>query len=233
MPFGQLKFKELGEEEPTREEESLAGVKALAAKLKLQTRRPSYLEWEARVRGQPWGSRTPGGVQRAEQGPGHPEDERDSGVCGFATVESALEWLRTELVSWCRWDRGHEGWARAEPPNRAGLGGLRHAEGTLGARRPAAAVGCAGVLQPQRFAPLPSMDGVRGVSQGSAAALPVSPAQRWGSWLCQGLRLSPPLPALPVARLRWASSAWHSRGGFRGVTQAAAAVRVQTPGHLS
>ncbi|NXS49668.1 F167A protein, partial [Balaeniceps rex] len=97
MPFGHLKFKELGEEEPAWEEESLDSVKALTAKLKLQTRRPSYLEWEARVRGQPWRSRTPGGARGTEQGPGHPEDERDGGVCGFATVESALEWLRTEL----------------------------------------------------------------------------------------------------------------------------------------
>ncbi|NXL03423.1 F167A protein, partial [Mesembrinibis cayennensis] len=97
MPFGHLKFKELGEEEPSWEEESLDSVKALTAKLKLQTRRPSYLEWEARVRGQPWRSRTPGVARGAEQGPGHPEDERDSGVCGFATMESALEWLRTEL----------------------------------------------------------------------------------------------------------------------------------------
>ncbi|XP_010293873.1 PREDICTED: protein FAM167B, partial [Phaethon lepturus] len=97
MPFGQLKFKELGEEEPTWEEESLDSVKALTAKLKLQTRRPSYLEWEARVRGQPWRSRTPGGARGAEQGPGHPENEWDGGICGFATVEAALEWLRMEL----------------------------------------------------------------------------------------------------------------------------------------
>ncbi|XP_041273483.1 protein FAM167B [Onychostruthus taczanowskii] len=86
MAFSQLKFKELGEEEPTWEEENLESVKALAAKLKLQTRRPSYLEWEARVRG--WG---------AQQSPGHPRQQQGGGVCGFATVEAALEWLRTEL----------------------------------------------------------------------------------------------------------------------------------------
>ncbi|NWR57243.1 F167A protein, partial [Bucorvus abyssinicus] len=97
MAFSQLKFKELGEEEPTWEEENLDSVKALAAKLKLQTRRPSYLEWEARVRGQPWRSRTPGGAPEAKQDPGHPEDKRDGGICGFATMEAALEWLRTEL----------------------------------------------------------------------------------------------------------------------------------------
>ncbi|KAJ7419441.1 protein FAM167B [Willisornis vidua] len=97
MALGQLKFKELGEEEPTWEEQTLDSVKALTAKLKLQTRRPSYLEWEARVRGQRWGTRTPGGHWGAEQGQGHPQDQQGSGVCGFATVELALEWLRTEL----------------------------------------------------------------------------------------------------------------------------------------
>uniref|UniRef100_A0A8C3ERB6 Family with sequence similarity 167 member B n=1 Tax=Corvus moneduloides TaxID=1196302 RepID=A0A8C3ERB6_CORMO len=97
MAFSQLKFKELGEEEPTWEEENLDSVKALTAKLKLQTRRPSYLEWEARVRGQRWGARTPAGTWGAEQSPGHPKEQQDGGVCGFATVEAALEWLRTEL----------------------------------------------------------------------------------------------------------------------------------------
>ncbi|NXP28056.1 F167A protein, partial [Scytalopus superciliaris] len=97
MAFSQLKFKELGEEEPTWEEENLDSVKALTAKLKLQTRRPSYLEWEARVRGQRWGTRTPGGARRAEQDPGHPEDRQGGGICGFATMEAALEWLRMEL----------------------------------------------------------------------------------------------------------------------------------------
>ncbi|KAM9175733.1 protein FAM167B [Mergus octosetaceus] len=94
MALGQLRFSELGAEEPPMGEESLAGLKALTAKLKLQTRRPSYLEWEARVRGQPWGSRAPGG---AEGTPGNPRGERDGGVCGFPTVGEALEWLRTEL----------------------------------------------------------------------------------------------------------------------------------------
>ncbi|KAM6399636.1 protein FAM167B [Rhynochetos jubatus] len=97
MAFGQLKFTELGEEELSSAEESLDGVKALTAKLRLQTRRPSYLEWEAWVRGQPWRSGTPGGARGAEPGPGQPEDERDGGICGFATVEAALEWLRMEL----------------------------------------------------------------------------------------------------------------------------------------
>ncbi|XP_063274910.1 protein FAM167B [Prinia subflava] len=95
MALSQLKFKELGEEEPAWEEETLESLKALTAKLKLQTRRPSYLEWEARVRGQRWGG--PGGTGGAQPGRGHPQEQRDGGVCGFATLEAALEWLRTEL----------------------------------------------------------------------------------------------------------------------------------------
>lgn len=110
MALGQLRFSELGAEEPPMGEESLEGLKALAAKLKLQTRRPSYLEWEARVRGQPWGSRTPGG---AEGTLGNPKGERDGGgVCGFPTVGEALEWLRTELVSSGWGARGARGGAQ-------------------------------------------------------------------------------------------------------------------------
>ncbi|XP_061305732.1 protein FAM167B [Pezoporus flaviventris] len=97
MALEQLKFKELGEEEAAWKEESLDSVKALAAKLKLQTRRPSYLEWEARVRGQPWHAQTPGGTRGAQKSMGHHEDQHDGGICGFATMEAALEWLRMEL----------------------------------------------------------------------------------------------------------------------------------------
>ncbi|XP_025954007.2 protein FAM167B isoform X2 [Dromaius novaehollandiae] len=101
MPLGHLKFKELGEEEPGSDEESLDSVKALAAKLKLQTRRPSYLEWKARVQGQPWPSRAPegaGGPRGADRAPTRPEEPAASGLCGFASLEEALEWLRTELL---------------------------------------------------------------------------------------------------------------------------------------
>uniref|UniRef100_A0A8C0ZTP4 Protein FAM167B n=1 Tax=Castor canadensis TaxID=51338 RepID=A0A8C0ZTP4_CASCN len=83
MSLGPLKFQAVGEEE--EEEESLDSVKALTAKLHLQTRRPSYLEWTARVQSQAW--------QRAQArpGPGGP------GICGFNSMDSALEWLRQEL----------------------------------------------------------------------------------------------------------------------------------------
>lgn len=262
MPLGQLKFKELGEEEPSWEEEGLDGVKALTAKLKLQTRRPSYLEWEARVRGQPWGSRTPGGARGAEQSPGHPEDERDGSVCGFATMEEALEWLRTELVSRCWWDGGQEGWAGAEPQGRDRATGLLRAEGALPARPHAAATGCAGarVLQPQqRTLPLcparPMYVDLWKVSVAlwchSSARVPCAvlgsghpgpPAEAFGhrDGDLQGGHSSirvctcpPLLPALLVARLCWTSPVWHRCGGFQTVARAAAATRVQTQGHLS
>ncbi|XP_077193546.1 LOW QUALITY PROTEIN: protein FAM167B [Paroedura picta] len=81
-----VRFKELGEEEPNSEEENLDSVKALTAKLKLQTRRPSYLEWKARVQSPSWRNRG------KAPGPGDTED-----ICGFPTIDDALEWLRVEL----------------------------------------------------------------------------------------------------------------------------------------
>ncbi|XP_036302336.1 protein FAM167B [Pipistrellus kuhlii] len=78
------KFQAVGEEE--EEEESLDSVKALTAKLRLQTRRPSYLEWTAQVQSQAWRR------VRAGPGPGAP-----GAICGFDSMDSALEWLRREL----------------------------------------------------------------------------------------------------------------------------------------
>ncbi|XP_048205820.1 protein FAM167B [Perognathus longimembris pacificus] len=86
MSLGPLKFQAVGEEDEEQEEESLDSVKALTAKLQLQTRRPSYLEWTARVQSQAW-HRT-----QARSGlRGH------GAICGFDSMDSALEWLRQEL----------------------------------------------------------------------------------------------------------------------------------------
>ncbi|XP_006734225.1 protein FAM167B [Leptonychotes weddellii] len=87
MSLGPLEFQAVGEEnEEDEEEESLDSVKALTAKLQLQTRRPSYLEWTARVQSQAW--------RRAQTRPGL----GDPGIlCGFDSMDSALEWLRREL----------------------------------------------------------------------------------------------------------------------------------------
>ncbi|XP_017657446.1 protein FAM167B isoform X2 [Nannospalax galili] len=86
MSLGPLKFQAVGEEDEEDEEESLDSVKALTAKLQLQTRRPSYLEWTARVQSQAW-CRAQG-----KPGPGGP-----GAICGFDSMDSALEWLRREL----------------------------------------------------------------------------------------------------------------------------------------
>ncbi|XP_003471223.2 protein FAM167B isoform X1 [Cavia porcellus] len=95
MSLGQLKFQAVGEEEEeNEEEESLDSVKALTAKLQLQTRRPSYLEWTARVQSQAW--------RKAQAGPspGGP-----GAICGFNSVDAALEWLRRELQEMQAQDR--------------------------------------------------------------------------------------------------------------------------------
>lgn len=84
MSLRPLKFQAVGEE--NEEEESLDSVKALTAKLQLQTRRPSYLEWTAQVQSQTWRQARPG------PGPGEP-----GAICGFDSMDSALEWLRREL----------------------------------------------------------------------------------------------------------------------------------------
>ncbi|TFK13201.1 TMF-regulated nuclear protein 1 [Platysternon megacephalum] len=105
MSFSHLKFKELGEEESNSDTENLDSVKALTAKLKLQTRRPSYLEWKARVQSQSWRNGvTEGAISslKEEQGgevflEGTPADVPSRSICGFATMDDALEWLRKEL----------------------------------------------------------------------------------------------------------------------------------------
>lgn len=90
MSLEPLKFQAVGEDEEDEEdeEESLDSVKALTAKLQLQTRRPSYLEWTARVQSRAW--------CRAQA---RPEPGRPGAICGFDSMDSALEWLRRELVS--------------------------------------------------------------------------------------------------------------------------------------
>ncbi|XP_026851608.2 protein FAM167B [Electrophorus electricus] len=82
--------------------DDLDSVKALAAKLKLQTRRASYSEWKERVQTRPWTRAQPGASadRAADLGGlarhGTPATTvRD--ICGFHTIDDALEWLRGEL----------------------------------------------------------------------------------------------------------------------------------------
>ena len=92
MSLGPLKFQAVGEDEEDEEAENLDSVKALTAKLQLQTRRPSYLEWTARVQSQAW--------RRAQA---RPKPGGPGAICGFDSMDSALEWLRRELVSLVGW----------------------------------------------------------------------------------------------------------------------------------
>ncbi|XP_068436775.1 protein FAM167A [Clinocottus analis] len=101
-----MDFRELGGESPEGDADDLDSVKALAEKLKLQTRRPSYLEWQERVESRPWkeeshpalspGSGEPGGSTAAVM-----RDENSElvvrNICGFDTIDDALDFLRKEL----------------------------------------------------------------------------------------------------------------------------------------
>ncbi|KAM9433521.1 protein FAM167A [Salvelinus alpinus] len=107
-----MDFKELGGEDnpdgdTEGEAEDLNNVKALTEKLKLQTRRPSYFEWQERLQSQPW-KENPNGSKNvqatAEKYVLLPEIMRDENsdltirnICGFDTINDALEFLRKEL----------------------------------------------------------------------------------------------------------------------------------------
>lgn len=100
-------------------DDHLRSLKALTEKLRLETRRPSYLEWQARLEEQMWPFPRPVAGQRAcvEEGPSgppgaprrHPQphgmaSQDDGAPCagrleGFESIDEAIAWLRKELVS--------------------------------------------------------------------------------------------------------------------------------------
>ncbi|XP_071380836.1 protein FAM167B [Centroberyx affinis] len=104
-----MDFKEFGGDDISEADtEDLDSVKALTEKLKLQTRRPSYFEWQERLQSRPW----------EESAGDSPKDSPDSGgeavnmpvilrdenselvvrnICGFDTIDDALDFLRKEL----------------------------------------------------------------------------------------------------------------------------------------
>ncbi|XP_074516783.1 protein FAM167B [Sebastes fasciatus] len=110
-----MDFKELGEESSEVDTEDLDNVKALTEKLKLQTRRPSYVEWQERVQSSPWKEESshPAAAAGEEDSPAPdsegqvvsvPELMRDENselvvrnICGFDTIDDALDFLRKEL----------------------------------------------------------------------------------------------------------------------------------------
>nr|XP_057946564.1 protein FAM167A [Doryrhamphus excisus] len=71
-------------------------VKALTEKLKLETRRPSYLEWQERLQSGPWKGKHPpeSDNQTALK---HSNPQVIPNICGFDTLDDALQFLRKEL----------------------------------------------------------------------------------------------------------------------------------------
>jgi hypothetical protein len=130
MSVTQIQIEEVAEEEgpagaTAPPDDHLRSLKALTEKLKLDTRRPSYLEWQARLEEHTWPSPRPAVEQEAsleqgEHGGGDPllslreprEHPPPAGSAsqgdrplstgkleGFQSIDEALTWLRKELVS--------------------------------------------------------------------------------------------------------------------------------------
>ncbi|NXX84952.1 F167A protein, partial [Urocolius indicus] len=100
-------------------DDHLRSLKALTEKLRLETRRPSYLEWKAKLEEQAWKSPQPSGEEEAteaKKAPGEIAPLRKvqlhlngslaqdkvtltSGrIGGFESIDEALTWLRKELA---------------------------------------------------------------------------------------------------------------------------------------
>ncbi|NXV21032.1 F167A protein, partial [Cepphus grylle] len=102
-------------------DDHLRSLKALTEKLRLETRRPSYLEWKAKLEEQAWKSPQPAGEEEEEATAakkamgetvplskvqlhlnGSPAQDKvtlTSGrIGGFESIDEALTWLRKELA---------------------------------------------------------------------------------------------------------------------------------------
>ncbi|XP_045318311.1 protein FAM167A [Leopardus geoffroyi] len=123
MSVPQIQVEEMvgGEEEPGAAlppDDHLRSLKALTEKLRLETRRPSYLEWQARLEEQTWpfprpaaeqgecGEEEPSSPQRepGQHAPGNGGASRAAGpqpagkLEGFESIDEAIAWLRKELM---------------------------------------------------------------------------------------------------------------------------------------
>ncbi|KFQ70542.1 Protein FAM167A, partial [Phaethon lepturus] len=101
-------------------DDHLRSLKALTEKLRLETRRPSYLEWKAKLEEQAWKSPQPEGEEEEEVTEARQATEEivplrkvqlhingssaqdkvtlTSGrIGGFESIDEALTWLRKEL----------------------------------------------------------------------------------------------------------------------------------------
>ncbi|CAL8291379.1 unnamed protein product [Gadus morhua 'NCC'] len=104
-----MEFKELGGDDSSEgDTEDLDSVKALTEKLKLQTRRPSYFEWQESLQSGPWKDCSNCAKESAEESQdvaaldsvilnrGN-SDLVVRNICGFETIDDALEFIRKEL----------------------------------------------------------------------------------------------------------------------------------------
>uniref|UniRef100_A0A2I2YC74 Family with sequence similarity 167 member A n=1 Tax=Gorilla gorilla gorilla TaxID=9595 RepID=A0A2I2YC74_GORGO len=129
MSVPQIHVEEVGAEEgagaAAPPDDHLRSLKALTEKLRLETRRPSYLEWQARLEEQTWPFPRPAAepqasLEEGERGgqepllplrePGqHPPSARSASqgarplstgkLEGFQSIDEAIAWLRKELMS--------------------------------------------------------------------------------------------------------------------------------------
>nr|XP_060610626.1 protein FAM167A [Anolis sagrei ordinatus]XP_060610627.1 protein FAM167A [Anolis sagrei ordinatus]XP_060610628.1 protein FAM167A [Anolis sagrei ordinatus] len=104
-------------------DDHLRNLKALTQKLRLETRRPSYLEWKAQLEGLAWKSHPKPPEEEEEEGQGEkPKEERipvrevrhihrlngasstqqvllaPGKISSFGNIDEALNWLRKELM---------------------------------------------------------------------------------------------------------------------------------------
>ncbi|XP_065586602.1 protein FAM167A [Cyrtonyx montezumae] len=100
-------------------DDHLRSLKALTEKLRLETRRPSYLEWKAKLEEQAWKSPQPTGDEEGNEAKKGTEDTvplrkvqlhlngspaQDKGtltsgkIGDFESIDEALTWLRKELA---------------------------------------------------------------------------------------------------------------------------------------
>lgn len=107
---------ECGEDVDLPTDDHLMTLKALTEKLRLETRRPSYLEWKARLEAESFTESGPGKCpiqmepeslklltpKEAVVNSGVTQCKLPSGVLkGFGNIDEALGWLRRELVGCC------------------------------------------------------------------------------------------------------------------------------------
>ncbi|XP_034384315.1 protein FAM167A isoform X2 [Cyclopterus lumpus] len=97
---------ESGEDVVLATDDHLMNLKALTEKLKLETRRPSYLEWKARLEAESFRESRSGKCPIQVEPEGRVVGKSDGIQCklpsgvlkGFENIDEALSWLRRELT---------------------------------------------------------------------------------------------------------------------------------------